>query len=68
MKIDAVNTNVYSTSFKHTSSDIYIATRRFINMDTVRKNLFRSVDPWYKKILYPFEDLADLILKNFRSK
>lgn len=65
MRIEPVRIKTNLT-FQHTSSDYYIKTGRYLGIDKVCKNLFRDFDPWYKKLLYPIEDLVDFVSKRIK--
>ena len=54
--------------FGHTSSDHYIRMGRMLSIEEVKKKFFRFEDPWYKKLLYPLEDLRDYIVKHFKKR
>ena len=63
MKVDKINT-INQTVFKHTSGDFYIRAGRYTEpVEKVHKYFLRRYDPWYRKLLYPFEDLKDYIKK-----
>ena len=62
-RIDGINHN----SFGHSSSDYYIQTGRYTEpIEKIHKQITRWGDPWYKKLLYPFEDFISFIVKKFK--
>ena len=64
-KIDGIN----QKTFGHTSSDHYIRMGRYTEpIEKIHKYFLRWDDPWYKKLLYPFEDLRDYIVKLIEKK
>ena len=68
MKVNKINTT-NQTVFKHTSGDFYIQAGRYTEpIEKVHKYFLRWDDPWYRKLLYPFEDLKNYIIKLVKKR
>ncbi|MBR6126454.1 hypothetical protein IKQ21_02100 [bacterium] len=68
MKVQRIDGSNYNT-FGHTSSDHYIRMGRYTEpIENIHKQFMRWGDPWYRKMLYPFEDLRDCIVKLIKKR